>query len=91
MKTALTEFLAILEFETEEYYKVINDEKNYHDEDIQAAKLAVADIENLLNKSKEFIKKEKNQIIAAFEEGKENYNEDSQDTISAERYYLESY
>ena len=91
MKTALTEFLEVLKFETEEYYKVINNEKDYHYEDIQSAKLAVADINNLLEKGSEFLKKERNQIISAFEEGKENYNEDSQDTISSETYYLETY
>lgn len=37
------------------------------------------------------LESEKHQIYNGFNEGTENYNEDSQDTINAEQYYKETY
>jgi hypothetical protein len=65
MKTALKEFLDLLKEETKEYYEIINNEKEYFQEDIHAAKSAVTELENLLSKENEFLEKEKKQIIDA--------------------------
>lgn len=34
---------------------------------------------------------ERGQISSAFDEGRENYNEDSQDTIDADEYFKDTY
>ncbi|WP_241287525.1 hypothetical protein [Chryseobacterium indologenes] len=65
MKTVLKEFLDLLKAETIEYYNIINNESNYHYEDLQAARTAVTDLEKMLDRGNEFLEKEKKQIIDA--------------------------
>lgn len=65
MKTVLKEFLDLLKEETKYYYDVINNEGNYNYEDVLGCKLAVTDIEALLEKGNVLLEKEKQQIIDA--------------------------
>ncbi|WFB67054.1 hypothetical protein [Chryseobacterium sp. WX] len=73
MKTVLKEFLELLKAETIEYYNIINNESNYHYEDVQSARTAVTDLENLLEKGNDFLEKEKKQIIEAVNKGISNW------------------
>lgn len=65
MKTVLKEFLDLLKAETIEYYNIINNESDYHYEDVQSARTSVTDLEKLLEKGNEFLEREKKQIIDA--------------------------
>ena len=90
-KTILQELIDEIEKIREQESNVLSEESLYHPNDVRQARLIFTTCQNVLNKVRDLLPKEKIRLIDAFDEGQANWHEKCQDLKNGSEYFDKCY
>ena len=90
-KTILQELIDKIEEIREQESNVLSEESSYHPNDVKQARLIFTTCQNVINKVRELLPKEKIRLVDSFDEGQANWDEKCQDFKNGSEYFDKCY
>lgn len=90
-KTILQELIDEIEKIREQESNVLSEEGSYHPKDVKQARLIFTTCQNVLNKVRDLLPKEKIRLVDAFDEGQANWDEKCQDFKNGSEFFDRCY